>query len=389
MMGRQPRYGPEGLRVRIGLDARYLSHGLIGGVRTYVAGLARSLPRIAPTDEFLYYVDGKAPLDVEGLPGNVTIRMLPWTSPRSSIWNDFSLAQRMDQDGVDVSHFPANHGRKGRSPLVLTIHDALNFFPIVSQIRHSNRTLRRMATIVYVSLATRLTYRSASMIVTGTEHARSEILARAPVAPARIQLTPWSGDPTFRRVTEPERLAQARQRFMPRAGLIVADGIKNAGAVVAAYRRLPPHVRDRTAVAFFSRESAPRADIADAIDGEAIRFLPRMSTTDLTLLMNVATVLAFPSWYEGFGMPLVEAMQCGIPVVASTRGAIPEIVGDAGLLFDVDDTESLARHLEAVLTSETLHASLASKSLARGAAFDWDTTARLTMDVYRSVAARH
>jgi glycosyltransferase involved in cell wall biosynthesis len=288
---------------------------------------------------------------------------------------------------VNVCHFPANRGRRGRAPVVLTIHDALNFFPLGEQIRRSNRSIHRIATILYVSLATRLTYQAADAIVTGTAHARSDILARSPLSPKQIQITPWSGDPAFHRISDEAMLAEGRHRFKPRAHLIVADGIKNAGAVLAAYRQLPAALREETSVAFFSRERLPRPDVAGAIDDDAIRFLPRIATADLALLMNVASVFAFPSWYEGFGMPVVEAMQCGAPIVASTRGAIPELVADAGLLFEVDDVPTFARHLESIFASPATAADLRARSLARGRDFDWDRTARLTLDVYRSVAS--
>ncbi|HPK72282.1 MAG TPA: glycosyltransferase, partial [Vicinamibacterales bacterium] len=105
---------------------------------------------------------------------------------------------------------------------------------------------------------------------------------------------------------------------------------------------------------------------------------------DLALLMNLAAVFVFPSWYEGFGIPLVEAMSCGAPVVASTRGAIPEVVAGAGLLFDVERPAELARHLERVLESEAVRSDLRARSLARAKAFSWHTTARRTLEAYRA-----
>jgi alpha-1,3-rhamnosyl/mannosyltransferase len=103
--------------------------------------------------------------------------------------------------------------------------------------------------------------------------------------------------------------------------------------------------------------------------------------------MNLAAVFAFPSWYEGFGLPLVEAMQCGLPIVASSRAAIPEIVGDGGLIFDLDSGDGFRAHLRTLLENERLRKDLASKALARSRQFSWRETALQTLAIYESVAA--
>ena len=86
--------------MKIGFDARYLSHGLMGGVRNYVFHLATELPRVAPQHEFFYYIDTKAPFELAQVPPNVTVRTMPWSSPLSSAWNDMRIARWMERDGV-------------------------------------------------------------------------------------------------------------------------------------------------------------------------------------------------------------------------------------------------------------------------------------------------
>jgi glycosyltransferase involved in cell wall biosynthesis len=100
--------------------------------------------------------------------------------------------------------------------------------------------------------------------------------------------------------------------------------------------------------------------------------------------MNAADVFAFPSFYEGFGLPLVEAMQCGAAIVASDRGSIPEVVGGAGLIFRLEDTERFAAHLAEVLGNGDARARLRAASLRRAAEFSWDKAARETLHVYQS-----
>ena len=96
--------------MRVGIDVRYLSHGLLGGVHTYVASLVPALLRAAPDDAFYLYADEKAPFELEALPDNAQLRLLPYGSPLSSVANDLRLRDWMARDAVDVAHFPANYG---------------------------------------------------------------------------------------------------------------------------------------------------------------------------------------------------------------------------------------------------------------------------------------
>jgi glycosyltransferase involved in cell wall biosynthesis len=165
---------------------------------------------------------------------------------------------------------------------------------------------------------------------------------------------------------------------------VLADAIKNPSALLAAWARLPAALRARTILVFFSREAAPRPEIAGALaaDGQ-LRFVAQPSRDELVLLMNAADVFVFPSFYEGFGLPLVEAMQCGLPIVASARGAIPEVVGGAGLLFSLETSDECADRLQRVLTDEDLRNRLRRASLERAREFSWDRAARATLAVYQ------
>ena len=119
-----------------------------------------------------------------------------------------------------------------------------------------------------------------------------------------------------------------------------------------------------------------------------VRFYGPAEERDLVYLYNLASALVLPSFYEGFGFPILEAMACGTPVISSDAACLPEIVGDAGLLFPPTDTESLARHLLAVTEDDESAKRLQRAGLARAAEFSWDRTALQTLAVYESVGAR-
>ena len=373
--------------MRIGFDARYISHNLTGGVRTYVYHIARELPLLAPGDEFLYYADSKAPFELGGRPPNVKVRTLPWTSAWSTIVNDLRIARWMDRDGVELAHYPGNYGPKGHQPLVITLHDTLNLFSMREHLRGFGKRPRQVAMMAYLGRRTRQALRRADQVITISEHARRDIALRSRFPIGRIVAIHEAADDEFREVTDQATLDEGRARFGLRELVILADGIKNPGAAIDGYRALPQDVRDKADLVFFSREPRPRPPVAAALEVPGIRFVPRPTTADLVLLMNAASVFLFPSWYEGFGIPLVEAMQCGLPIVASSRGSIPEVLGGTGLLFDMESPDALVDHLSAVLTSEALRKELRVKSLARARDFSWRQTAQRTLDVYRRILA--
>lgn len=117
-------------------------------------------------------------------------------------------------------------------------------------------------------------------------------------------------------------------------------------------------------------------------------FTDYISMQDLLVLYNQALVLAFPSLQEGFGLPVLEAMACGTPIIAARTSSIPEIAGEAAILFDPCNPQEIAQALRQVLTSEELRQSLCKKGYERVMTFTWRETARLTLEVYRSVFAR-
>ena len=118
---------------------------------------------------------------------------------------------------------------------------------------------------------------------------------------------------------------------------------------------------------------------------DRVRFIGPVQDADLPALYGGAELFVFPSEYEGFGLPVLEAMACGAPVVCSNRSSLPEVAGDAALLCDPHDVESLARAIERTLTDRDLRSTLQQRSLARAAQFSWEQTAQQTLQVYQSI----
>jgi glycosyltransferase involved in cell wall biosynthesis len=121
---------------------------------------------------------------------------------------------------------------------------------------------------------------------------------------------------------------------------------------------------------------------------QQVRFLHTVPDDDLPGLYNAASLLTTPSFYEGFGLPALEAMACGTPVVVADRASLPEVVGEAGLLVDPEEPDSIAQALTRVLTEETLRGRMQEQGLAQAARFTWEKAARETLDVYHKVLAQ-
>jgi alpha-1,3-rhamnosyl/mannosyltransferase len=128
-----------------------------------------------------------------------------------------------------------------------------------------------------------------------------------------------------------------------------------------------------------AKQAAERLGLKDTV-----KFIGPVKDADLPALYGGAELFVFPSEYEGFGLPVLEAMACGAPVVCSSRSSLPEVAGDAALLCDPQDVESLARTIEQALTDRDLRAALQQRGLARAAQFSWEQAAQRTLGVYRS-----
>jgi glycosyltransferase involved in cell wall biosynthesis len=376
--------------MRIGIDVRYLSHGLVGGIHTYEKHLVPALAELASEHAIFLYADTKRPFELAGLPPNVTVRMLPWRSPLSTIQHDLFMSRAMQRDRLDIAHYPANYGfRVPGARTVVTLHDALTIMPLRETLFSSGSrfTARRTAMTIYLYLCSRMALRHADMLLTVSEHARQDILRYCSFSPDRIVAVPHAPTPDLRRVDDPATLAEVRDRHALTHPFVLADGLKNPGVIVRAWRRLPEEIQRTHQIVFFSRRPDPLPIVHEAVAAGHARLLINPSRADLVALFSMAEIFVFPSWFEGFGIPILEAMTCGAPVIASDRTSIPEVCGNAALIIDAEDDQQLAGHLRTVLTSSAEHARLQQLGYQRAAQFSWRKSARMVLDCYGSLAS--
>ena len=169
-----------------------------------------------------------------------------------------------------------------------------------------------------------------------------------------------------------------------------ADPRKNIKRLIHSYSRLPSAMRDKCGLVIVWTHHLLTAEMSECVtelhlDNQVI-FLPQVSDEDLALLYNAASLFVFPSLYEGFGLPLLEAMASGIPVIAADNSSIPEVVGDAAILFDARDVEAMANAIARVLVDNTLRLRLIQKGFEQVASFSWEKCAYLTLSGYQRAA---
>jgi len=239
--------------------------------------------------------------------------------------------------------------------------------------------------------------RYASRIIADSEHTRRDVVDLLAIALERIDVVPLAAGPEFCPPTNLSDVTDTLARYGLRRGrYIFFVGIlserKNVVRLATAFKAAVDRTPGLTMRLVLAGKRGWMVDaIYQALEelglGERLVLPGRVAQEDLPRLLAGARAVAYVSLYEGFGLPALEAMACGTPVVASNTTSIPEVVGDAGLLVDPYDVAAIAEALHRLMTDDALRAELAARGLRRAAHFSWQRTAALTMDTYRRALA--
>lgn len=300
----------------------------------------------------------------------------------------FAVARLARRLGLDVVHDPT-----GAMPLfltgsarVVTIHDAVPYvYP---------RTSSRLDWLIY-RLWLPFAIRRANQVITDSRQSCEDIMANLPVQSDKIVVIPLAADGRFRPM-EPAEVAPILREYGVDGPYILYVGSltarKNLPRLVEAYARLRRwSERWKLVVAGVRKwKSAPIFDAVQRLGLEShLHFTGYVADEDLPALYNGADLFAFPSLYEGFGLPVLEAMACGTPVVTSDTSSLPEVAGDAALQVDPYNVEAMADAMRRMLEDGDLAQELRERGLARAAQFSWERTARETVKVYEQVLGRN
>lgn len=369
--------------MRVGLDATPLLLPK-SGVGRYVSELLAALPAWAPENEY-------RPLSHRPLPPGepVPLGLLPagiarLPLPLRTFWLQIYLPRVLRRQDLDVCHF-TNYlaPLSAPSPSVVTFHDMSLFLLPDTYLRRQVLAIRPFLPLVA---------RQADAIITPSESARRDLLTRLPEAAGRVHVVYEAAGARFRPVTDRARLDQvARQYCLPDRFLLFVGTVeprKNLLRVVEALAQLR-RAGDCASLVIAGQMGWKSRDLLALIEnldlGSAVHFLGYVPDDDLPAIFSQAAALIFPSLDEGFGLPVLEAMACGAPVVTSNTGAVAEIAGSAAVLVDPRRSAAIAEGLATVLGDDTLRQILIAAGSARSAEFTWECAARQTAAIYASV----
>ncbi len=359
----------------IGIDASRLSVGQRTGTETYTWETLRAMAALNEPDAIRLYLNANALPSESNFPWD--IRSIPF--PR--FWTHARLSLEIAIHPPSVLWVPAHVIPINHPKSVVTIHD-LGYLHVPEG--HTDRQ-RRM-----LDYTTRWSVHAAAHIIAISETTKRDLVERYRVAEQNITVIPHGVNTSLTRPDD-VTIAETMQRLGLTRPFVLAvgtvqprknyDGLARAlGAIKIA--GLPHQLVIAGKRGWLADEVHRKIDASGNAD--RVHQLGYVSEHDLAALYAAADLMVFPSWYEGFGLPALEAMQCGTPVVSSNRGALPESVGDAGLIVDPGDEAALGQTLVRGLTDDALRQRLIAAGRRRAREFTWERTARLTLEVLRN-----
>ena len=358
------------------------------GVSRYIEFLLRELPTASP-HRFTVYAGRHARrggLDFGDRPGlRFSTSLLPTGRPETRIlWEQLSAPFALERDNIDVAHATVNVAplMSGRA-VVVTVHD-LAFLRYPEQYPGFKQR--------YLTAMTRRSVEHADRVIAVSSSTRADIIHFYDVDPDRVVVVPNGLDPAMKPIEDPEALATFRKKHdLPERFILFLGTLqprKNLIALMRAWARLDPANRLPLVVVGaqgWMYEPILEQARALGVAGEIV-FKGFAESRDLPYWYSAATIFVYPSLYEGFGMPVVEAMACGVPVIASNTSSLPEVAGDAGILVDPSNISALSEAIQSLTDREDLRRTLRQRGLDQAMQFSWTRTARETASVYERAA---
>jgi glycosyltransferase involved in cell wall biosynthesis len=382
--------------MHIGIDASRVTMAQRTGTEHYSFELLAALAQIDRQNRYTLYCN-QLPAALPPLGPNFSLRHIPF--PR--LWTHARLSAEVALHPPDVLFVPAHVLPLGvvlrrRVRTVVTIHDmGYMRFP------ESHTPAQRR----YLRLSTNWGVRHANRLIAISNTTREDLIRYAGAPPEKISVVYHGVSPRFQPIGDPNLIAATQAKYgitppyflyvgtiQPRKNLVrlleaFASASRDWGSVIgsSASDTQSPIPNPQLVIAgkrgWLTDEIERQSTQLFGPNSSAVRFTGYIADEDLPALLSGALAFVFPSLYEGFGMPLLEAMACGTPVLASATSALPEIAGDAALLIDPEDTPALADGLARLASDAALRADLQARGLARAAQFTWERCAQETLTV--------
>jgi len=372
--------------LRIGINALYLIPGKVGGTEVYIRNLVKWLPKVDRENDYIIFINKESIGVFDELVPKMKIVLCPVKAtnrPLRILWEQFALPVQMTYFNIDVL-LSAGMTCPFFSPAtsVLVVHD----------LQHINQPqnfawyyLPFLKTIIYLSAKT------SDALIAVSGHVKEDIVKHYKIPPDRIFVTyiAVDGDIFFKQDKEDIEVVRQRYNLPERFIFYPASSLphKNHKRLLEAFKTVKKEVRDIKLVLTGSRDygyEVIEKNIKEFGLIDDVLFLGWLSHDDVPLIYNAASALIFPSLHEGFGMPVLEAMASGVPVVCSAIPPIKEVAGSAAIFVDPFDIGDIARGILSVLTDHKLREELIEDGLERAGMFTWEKTALSTLSAINS-----
>ena len=370
--------------MRVAIDARKL-HDF--GIGTYTRNLLRHLARIDRDTEYVLLCH-QPDLGI-GAQLGTNFRTVLEPSPNYSIREQIHLPWLLHRERPDVFHAPHYVMPPAVScRSLVTIHDCIHLaFP---------QYLPSRAAYVYARASMWSAAHRSRRILTVSEASKRDIIRFLNVPPEKIVVVYNAIDERFRVTPSEEAIARVRERYQLDHRFVLYVGNikphKNLVRLIEAFDRLRKCGFDELTLLIIGDEISKLPSLRRAVHSHKlhkhVRFLGHLPDDTLAILYRLAAVFVFPSLSEGFGLPPIEAMACGAPVVTSNVSSLPEVTGGAAVLVDPYDIESIADGIARVLSDPVLREELRVKGIARALEFSWERSVSRTREIYQEVAGR-
>lgn len=373
------------MKPRIGIDAHMVGQRETGN-ETYVVNLLRYLPQADREQRFRYAAIALDEAQVRAqLPAADLdiLRVRPGASP---IRIPVAMPLLAWREKLALLHVTYVAPPLCPCPTIVTVHDiSFRLYPHYFPLR-----VRLM-----LSMLVPLSMRRARRVLTLSSSVKHEIVAHYGLPEDKIVVTGAAPAAHFCPILDGDGLDAARARYGLTRPFILSVGNlqprKNIRRLVQAYALLPPPIRSRYQLAIVGQALWQHSDVYQAVAEyqlqDGVTFTGYVPDEDLPLLYNAADLFVYPSVYEGFGLPILEAMACGTPVVTSSASSLAEVAGDAGILVDPTCADDMASAMAAVLSNPDLANRLSERGLHRARSFSWEQTAGETLAAYQDILA--